>query len=111
MSSFNETTKPDAVVVEHKKEHKKEPKKEHKNDPNECAICMDPLNPGKNFAKTNCGHSFCLTCLVKALKEKNTCPLCRAKIEEEKPTEKQSVHSNSRRRSRVSRRRIRYIRL
>ena len=91
MSSINQT-KPNQEVEfvdkkEHKKEdtkeHEKEDKKEHEKD--ECAICMDNLNPGKNFAKTNCGHSFCLTCLVQALKQKNTCPLCRAKIEEENP--------------------------
>ena len=87
MSSINQT-KPNQEVEfvdkkEDKKEHEKENKKEHEKD--ECAICMDNLNPGKNFAKTNCGHSFCLTCLVQALKQKNTCPLCRAKIEEENP--------------------------
>ena len=87
MSSINQT-KPNQEVEfvdkkEHNKEHEKENKKEHEKD--ECAICMDNLNPGKNFAKTNCGHSFCLTCLVQALKQKNTCPLCRAKIEEENP--------------------------
>ena len=76
MSSFKENK--DAVVVEvvDNNEHNKH---------DDCAICMSNLNPGKNFAKTICGHSFCLTCLVRALKEKNTCPLCRAKIEEENP--------------------------
>ena len=51
----------------------------------ECAICMEELDNVKNFAKTNCGHSFCLSCLVKALKNNNTCPMCRTNIEEEKP--------------------------
>ena len=51
----------------------------------ECAICMEELDNGKNFAKTNCGHSFCLSCLVRALKNNNTCPICRTNIEEEKP--------------------------
>ena len=51
----------------------------------ECAICMEELDNGKNFAKTSCGHSFCLSCLVRALKNNNTCPICRANIEEDKP--------------------------
>ena len=51
----------------------------------ECSICMEELDNGKNIAKTNCGHSFCLSCLVRALKNNNTCPMCRANIEEEKP--------------------------
>jgi len=46
---------------------------------------MEELDNSKNFAKTNCGHSFCLTCLVRSLKNNNTCPLCRTNIEEEKP--------------------------
>ena len=62
---------------------KKELKKENQG---ECAICMDELDSSKNFAKTNCQHSFCLTCLVKALKNNNTCPMCRTNIEDEKPS-------------------------
>ena len=57
----------------------------HLEHADECAICMEELDNGKNFAKTNCGHSFCLSCLVKALKNNNTCPMCRTNIEEEKP--------------------------
>ena len=54
-------------------------------EPIECAICMEELDSTKNFAKTNCGHSFCLTCLMRSLKNNNTCPMCRTNIEEEKP--------------------------
>ena len=50
-----------------------------------CAICLDSLDENKNIAKTNCKHSFCLTCLVKALKRNNQCPMCRTDIEEKKP--------------------------
>jgi len=57
----------------------------HMDHSDECAICMEELDNGKNFAKTNCGHSFCLSCLVKALKNNNTCPMCRTNIEEERP--------------------------
>ena len=58
---------------------------QHLERADECAICMEELDNVKNFAKTNCGHSFCLSCLVKALKNNNTCPMCRTNIEEEKP--------------------------
>jgi len=57
----------------------------------ECAICMETLDSEKNFAKTNCKHAFCLSCLVKALKNNNTCPLCRANIEEDKPKKGQKI--------------------
>ena len=68
-----------------KGEDKKELKKENCSHYGECTICMDELDGSKNFAKTNCEHSFCLTCLIQALKNNNTCPLCRANIENEKP--------------------------
>jgi len=57
-----------------------------------CAICMDELDSNKNFAKTNCEHSFCLTCLVKALKNNNTCPMCRSDIEEDKPSKTKAIN-------------------
>jgi hypothetical protein len=68
------------------REVKKEHKHQHQQQSGEeCSICMEELDNGKNIAKTNCGHSFCLSCLVRALKNNNTCPMCRANIEEEKP--------------------------
>lgn len=57
----------------------------------ECVICMEELDGSKNFAKTPCEHSFCLTCLVKALKNNNTCPMCRANIEDEKPSKTKAL--------------------
>ena len=74
---------------------KKELKKEH-DQTDTCCICMDTLNPGKNFAKTNCQHAFCLTCLVRALKDNNTCPICRANIEEEKPIKTKGIDTDAR---------------
>ena len=43
----------------------------------ECCICMETLQPDKNIAITQCGHTFCLKCLLIHCKEKNSCPLCR----------------------------------
>ena len=64
---------------EQKKEQKKEQKEEHS-----CAICLEQQEreQTKNLATTPCGHTFCLTCLLSHLKHNNTCPLCRAPIEE-----------------------------
>ena len=45
-----------------------------------CPICMEV--PGtKNVSITACGHKFCMSCLLSSLKNKNTCPTCRAEIE------------------------------
>ena len=65
--------------------HQQQPSHHHHQHAEECAICMEELDSVKNFAKTNCGHSFCLSCLVKSLKNNNTCPMCRTNIEETKP--------------------------
>ena len=65
--------------------HQQQPSHHHHQHAEECAISMEELDSVKNFAKTNCGHSFCLSCLVKSLKNNNTCPMCRTNIEETKP--------------------------
>lgn len=51
---------------------------------NSCAICLEQQKreQTKNLATTPCGHTFCLTCLLSHLKHNNSCPLCRAPIEE-----------------------------
>ena len=69
--------------TQHNNQHNNQPR--HTEHADECAICMEELDSVKNFAKTNCGHSFCLSCLVKSLKNNNTCPMCRTNIEENKP--------------------------
>lgn len=45
-----------------------------------CPICMEK-HEGKNFCVTECGHKFCLTCLMSSCLKNNTnCPLCRKTI-------------------------------
>ena len=48
-----------------------------------CPICMDSIG-STNCAKTSCGHSFCLSCIVKCLDSNHVCPLCREDIMEKK---------------------------
>ena len=53
---------------------------------NTCAICLECFDSGcapqKNIATTECGHTFCLSCLLKNLHTSNLCPLCRAPVEQ-----------------------------
>ena len=42
----------------------------------ECPICYDTLS-NVNVCTTKCGHSFCMDCMVKHLKNKSNCPMCR----------------------------------
>jgi hypothetical protein len=59
------------------------------NDKNTCAICLECFDntsgfscgPQKNIATTECGHTFCLSCLLTNLRVSNFCPLCRNPVE------------------------------
>ena len=42
-----------------------------------CAICYEEMSSEKNCATTECGHEFCLTCILRAAQENTACPLCR----------------------------------
>ena len=42
-----------------------------------CCICMEDVDSKKNCVTTECGHTFCASCLFRYLEENNTCPLCR----------------------------------
>ena len=69
---------------EQKENKQKEEQKKEDKEENSCAICLEQQarEQTKNLATTPCGHTFCLTCLLSHLKHNNTCPLCRAPIEE-----------------------------
>ncbi|KAH8681328.1 hypothetical protein BX600DRAFT_18417 [Xylariales sp. PMI_506] len=48
----------------------------------ECTICIDEMNLGDEAVVLPCKHWFHEECVVLWLKEHNTCPICRAAIEE-----------------------------
>jgi hypothetical protein len=50
----------------------------------ECPICMDCFDVTNNFAVTECGHKFHLSCLMKNVSHNGFgCPYCRAKMADE----------------------------
>jgi hypothetical protein len=51
-------------------------------DNKECAICLEEIG-NTNSCVTPCGHKFCFNCMVKALKQKDTCPMCRTALQED----------------------------
>lgn len=59
------------------------PEPESESEVDVCPVCMEVPGP-TNVAITACGHKFCMSCLLKSLKTKNTCPTCRAEIEPER---------------------------
>ena len=48
----------------------------------ECPICFEVLGE-KNRCITECGHSFCTKCLLKAFEDNSSCPCCRTMLVEE----------------------------
>jgi len=49
----------------------------------ECVICYESLNIAKNFCVTECGHEFCLSCMMKHMQRNNGCPMCREELIED----------------------------
>jgi hypothetical protein len=47
----------------------------------ECCICYDVIGE-QNNCTTPCGHKFCFVCMMKTLETNNTCPCCRAVLQE-----------------------------
>lgn len=48
-----------------------------------CTICITDRHMHEpNVTKLSCGHMFCMTCLLQNLHHSNTCPHCRAPIEQ-----------------------------
>ena len=48
-----------------------------------CSICQDDFAEGDKWVQMPCGHFFHGDCLMPWLKEHNTCPTCRATVDEE----------------------------
>ena len=46
----------------------------------QCAVCLDELGT-KNVMTTECGHTFCATCIITNLHHSNKCPMCRTVID------------------------------
>ena len=53
-----------------------------------CCVCLDSIYVGNtNITRTSCGHVFHLSCLLKSMKVKNTCPMCRWELEDKRPNQ------------------------
>ena len=46
-------------------------------DTDECTICLDAIQLGKEMLRLDCRHYFCKKCITKWFDQKSSCPLCR----------------------------------
>ena len=60
--------------------------------PQECIVCCDEI--GDEMVKIKCGHTYCVTCFVKDMRQRGTCAMCRAEICEAPP--KKTLDRNTR---------------
>jgi hypothetical protein len=44
----------------------------------ECIICCDEI--GDEIVKIKCGHTYCVSCFVKDMRQRGTCAMCRTDI-------------------------------
>lgn len=54
-----------------------------------CTLCLEPM---KDPSSTTCGHTFCFTCILDWLGEKQECPLCRQRVLSQHGTSSLSVY-------------------
>lgn len=59
----------------------KSEQEKNKKEDNNCSICFDTMSNTGPLRTTPCGHRFHSECLNTWLRTKNTCPLCRARIQ------------------------------
>ncbi|KAJ5703403.1 hypothetical protein N7493_011792 [Penicillium malachiteum] len=50
-------------------------------DETTCAICQEEVKPDEKVVVLNCKHWFCVECTNSWLSVKDTCPMCRCKVE------------------------------
>ena len=51
--------------------------------PKECIVCCYEI--GDEMVKIKCGHTYCVSCFVKDMRQRGTCAMCRADICEAPP--------------------------
>jgi hypothetical protein len=64
----------------------------------ECPVCYDEIATTNNCI-TSCGHTFCLSCMLKCMRSNNCCPCCRTslidKIEDYSDSDSETNDSDS----------------
>ena len=59
-----------------------------------CNVCLENYVEGQTSIKIECGHNFHDNCIIKWLKMRNTCPVCRHELESNDPNYEKRKHSH-----------------
>ena len=51
----------------------------------DCYICLEKCKDGKDSCELPCKHAFDRACLVNWLKDHDSCPVCRVKLDQNRP--------------------------
>ena len=51
----------------------------------DCYICLEKCKEGKDSVELPCKHAFCRDCLTNWIKEHDSCPVCRVKLDQNRP--------------------------
>lgn len=60
---------------------------------NECCICYEIMGETNNCV-TQCGHRFCLSCIITTMKKSSVCPCCRFSLREDDIEEEEEDTDN-----------------
>ena len=58
-----------------------------------CPVCLGDIGE-KDSCVTECGHSFCLKCILRASQENTACPMCRNVLVDDPPENIDSVYEH-----------------
>lgn len=61
----------------------KDPEKELPEDARQCMICLEDFEPGDRRMTLPCLHGFHEACCKKWLKQNGSCPVCKARVDEQ----------------------------
>eukprot|EP00760_Papus_ankaliazontas_P014635 PhM_4_TR16122/c6_g1_i1/m.101372/K11982/RNF115_126; E3 ubiquitin-protein ligase RNF115/126 len=55
-------------------------------DKRSCVVCLEDFSVGSEVVQLPCGHVFCEGCIEQWLRQKRQCPMCRAELEQIRPS-------------------------
>ena len=71
------------------------PQKEKGSEASDCYICLEKCKEGEESCVLPCKHAFDRACIENWIKEHDSCPVCRKKLDVERPQPQQPQINNA----------------